>query len=119
ASLSGVISSGAVLGAVRNATIGLPVDESCTPPYSAEQWLFAHNGRVDGFSPVEGAAAKVTLRRRVSDERLAGVEGATDSEVVFALVLDRLDAGDAPLVALASVARDVLEIAPNSRLNLA
>ncbi len=37
ASLAGVVSSGAIVAAVRNASPGLPVDESCTAPYTHEQ----------------------------------------------------------------------------------
>jgi glutamine amidotransferase len=118
ASIAGVVRSSVIVGAVRNATIGLPVDESCTPPYTSGPWLFAHNGKVDGFSPVEGAVAKVALRRQLSDERTAGIEGATDSEVVFALVLDRIDAGTTPQDALTAAVLDVAEVAPTSRLNL-
>ena len=118
ASVASVISSPLIVAAVRNATIGLPVDESCTPPYTSGPWLFAHNGKVDGFSPAEGARAKVALRRSLTDERTAIIEGATDSEVVFALVLDRIAAGATPQDAMAAVVGEVAAIAPNSRLNL-
>jgi glutamine amidotransferase len=57
------------------------------------------------------------LRERVSDRRLADIEGDSDSEVLFALVLDRLDAGDDPSAALASVVDDVLTLT-KARLNL-
>ena len=43
----------------------------------------------------------MALRKQVSDRRAADIESATDSEVVFALLLDRLDAGDDPDTALA------------------
>jgi glutamine amidotransferase len=112
--IAGVISSGAVVAAVRNASPGLPVDESCTAPYTRGRWLFAHNGRVDGF-PGPTAAR---LRRWLSDARTAHVEGATDSEVLFGLVLDRIDAGACPSDALADVVREVQTLAPGSRLNL-
>jgi glutamine amidotransferase len=114
ASVAGVVSSGAIVAAVRNASPGLPVDESCTAPYTHDRWLFAHNGRVDGFpGPV---AAR--LRRWLSDARTAHVEGATDSEVVFGLVLDRIDAGACATDAIHDVLNEVLAIAPESRLNL-
>ena len=114
ASLAGVVSSGAILAAVRNASPGLPVDESCTAPYTNERWLFAHNGRVESF-PGEVA---VRLRRSLSDERAALLQGVTDSEVLFALVLDRIDAGARPRDAICAVVYDVLAVAPASRLNL-
>ncbi len=113
-SMAGVVSSGAIVAAVRNASPGLPVDESCTAPYTHERWLFAHNGRVQDFpGPVTGL-----LRRQLSDERTAQLQGATDSEVLFALVLDRVDAGACAPEAIKAVIRDVLSVAPESRLNL-
>jgi glutamine amidotransferase len=112
--IAGVISSGAVLAAIRNATPGLPVDESCTAPYSHEQWLFAHNGRVDDFP---GPTAN-GLRRALTDERLAHLEGATDSEVLFGLILDQIAVGAPAPEAMSTVIRKVQAVAPTSRLNL-
>jgi glutamine amidotransferase len=114
ASLAGVVSSGAVVAAVRNASPGLPVDESCTAPYTHDRWLFAHNGRVQDF-PGESATL---LRRMLSDERAAQLQGVTDSEVLFGHVLDRIEAGAFPADAIAAVVKLVLDIAPESRLNL-
>lgn len=113
ASLAGVVHAGAVVGIVRNASSGLAVDESNTPPYTAGRWLFAHNGVVDDFR--ERAAA--ALRAMVSTTRAGGIEGATDSEVLFALALDRVDAGAEPTEALADVVRVVDHVVP-ARLNL-
>jgi glutamine amidotransferase len=114
ASLAGVISSGAILASIRNASPGLPVDESCTAPYTNGRWLFAHNGRVEGF-PGEVA---VRLRREMTEERAAQLQGVTDSEVLFGLVLDRLAEGACAADAIGTVVSHVLEIAPESRLNL-
>ncbi len=47
ASVAPVLSSGAVLAAVRSATVGMPMDESATAPFSDGRWLFSHNGKVD------------------------------------------------------------------------
>ena len=113
ASFAGLVESGAVLAAVRSATPPAPVEESGTPPFLAESWLFAHNGAVDGFrGPVGGR-----LRRSLSDRRAAGIEGASDSELLFALVLDRLDAGSSPGEALSDVTSAVLGHT-SGRLNL-
>ncbi|MGH2720168.1 MAG: class II glutamine amidotransferase, partial [Actinomycetota bacterium] len=57
------------------------------------------------------------LRRMLSDRRLGAIRGVTDSEVLFGLVLDRLDAGvDAP-EALVSVVRTVRGVT-GGRLNM-
>ena len=113
ASWAGLVDATAVLAAVRSATPPAPVEESGTPPFAAGRWLFAHNGVVEGFRSEAGGR----LRRLVSDARTAGIEGASDSEVLFALALDHLDAGVGPGQALAAVAGTVLE-ATRARLNL-
>jgi glutamine amidotransferase len=102
-SLAPLTRSTAVLAAVRSATPPLPVEETNSPPFADGPWLFAHNGAADVSA----------LRRTVSDRRLAGLQGTTDSEVLFALALDRLDQGASPADAL----RSVVDIA-NGRLNL-
>jgi len=75
--------------------------------------LFSLNGIVHGFHDEIGRV----LRRAVSAARRGDIEGDTDSEVLFAMTLDRLDAGVAPADALESVVRDVLDVA-SGRLNL-
>ena len=113
ASMAGLVSSTAVLAAVRSATPPLPTEESATPPFTAGPWLFAHNGAVTGFR--DGAGSR--LRRLLSERREAGIEGPSDSEVLFALTLDQLDGGAAPAEALTSVVATVSSAAGGS-LNL-
>lgn len=116
ASIAGAIRTGAFLAAVRNASPGLPVNEACTAPYTRDRWLFSHNGSVANWNGPDGVG--VALRRQLSDASLAATEGATDSEVLFGLVLDRITAGASLADAVVSVVRDTLQVAPNSRLNL-
>jgi glutamine amidotransferase len=47
ASVAPVLSSTAVLAAVRSATVGMPLDETATAPFTDGRWLLSHNGRVD------------------------------------------------------------------------
>jgi glutamine amidotransferase len=47
ASVAPVLSSGAVLAAVRSATVGMPMDEGAAAPFSDGRWLLSHNGVVD------------------------------------------------------------------------
>lgn len=115
ANVAGLVRSNAVLAAVRDATPPSPVEESGTPPFTAGPWLFAHNGKVDGFAG--GGPTGPRLRRLVSDTRAAGIEGASDSELLFALALDGIDSGLPPGPALARVVSTVAEVAPAS-LNL-
>ncbi len=113
ASWADLVDSTAVLAAVRSATPPAPVEESGTPPFASGRWLFAHNGAVEGFRTELGAG----LRKRVSDRRAAGIEGASDSEVLFALALDLLDHGATGDEALTGVTRTVLDVT-DGRLNM-
>lgn len=98
-SLAGVVASTAVLAAVRSATPPSPAEESSTPPFTDGSWLFAHNGSITGFR--DGVGTR--LRRTLSERRDAGIAGTSDSEVLFALFLDRVDDGMPAREALASV----------------
>jgi len=106
ASFAGIVSSTSVVAAVRNATPGLPVEESGSAPFTSGKWLFSLNGYVQGFT----ADAGIELRSLLSARRLAGIEGASDSEVLFALTLDRLDVGTPPADALAGVVATVEKV---------
>lgn len=97
--IAGFIRSGHVVAAVRNASPGAPVEETGSSPFVADGWAFTHNGYLTGFRDRLG----VELRRGLTDRRAAGVLGAADSEVVFAMVLDRIDAGAAPVDAVTDV----------------
>ncbi len=109
ASLAGVISSGCVLAAVRNATVGMPVEETATAPYTDGRHLLSHNGRVD-----------LTVPMRL----LTGVRGTPvpdsrcDSALLAAVVWQRLAAG----THLADAVADVVVAAGSrdgaARLNL-
>ena len=86
ASIAPKASSATVLAAVRSATPGLPAEESGVPPFSSGHYLFAHNGVIKNFR----TTAMRPLRDLLSDESYSGLLGVTDSETVFALLLDRL-----------------------------
>ena len=47
ASVAPVISSGCVVAAVRSASIGMPIDEAATAPFTDGRWLLSHNGVVN------------------------------------------------------------------------
>jgi gamma-glutamyl hercynylcysteine S-oxide hydrolase len=114
ASFAGVVSSTAVVAAVRSATPGFPIEETSSQPFTWGPWLFVHNGSIDDFAGPSGAA----LRRRVSERRRSVIEGNADSIVLFALALDRLDAGDNLTGALHAVVSTVNDIC-GGRMNLA
>ena len=111
ADVARVTSSTAVLAAVRSATSGMSLEESAAAPYARGPWLFSHNGRIEGWpDAVAGLAASLPA------SRLLALEAQADSALLWALVQERLDAGDPAADALARVARDVSAVA-GGRLN--
>jgi len=115
ASLAGLVTAPALVAAVRDATPPNPVEETGSQPFMEGPWLFAHNGKVEGWGV--DPAVKAGLRRPLSEPRAAGVEGGADSEVLFALALDHLDRDGSPSEALAGVIAVAAAVAP-SVLNL-
>lgn len=113
AALARAVRSGAVLAAVRSATVGMPVTHTACAPFAAGRWMFSHNGVVTGWPH---SMAGLAARLPVTD--LFTLDAPTDSALLWALVRHRLAAGETPGSALACVVTDVLAAAPGSRLNL-
>jgi glutamine amidotransferase len=114
AEVARVISTGCMVAAVRSATPGFPVDESCAQPFRAGAMLFSHNGRVADFAGVEGK-----LRELAGD--LGGVpdaRAAVDSALLFALAARATQSGAALGEALAEVVTTVSDLAPGGSYNL-
>ena len=105
--LAGATRSTTFVAAARLASPGLPVEVSGNAPFTDGRWLFSLNGIVLGWHDGLGD----DLRGRVSPRRAAGIEGHADSEVLFALALDAIDAGADAASALESV---VGAVAPHS-----
>lgn len=102
-SVAEVVHSGAFVAAVRSATPPSPIVDTGNAPFTAGPWLFSLNGYVRGFRGPVGEG----LRRLVSGERAIAIDGTSDTEVLFALVLDALDAGSSAEQALAGVVSEV------------
>jgi len=66
---------------IREATTG-EVQRSNTHPFKYKNWLFQHNGRVNGFNTI-----RRELEFDISPELYPFVKGNTDSEVFFFLAL--------------------------------
>jgi glutamine amidotransferase len=120
ASIAPKIRARTILAAVRSATPDLPVEESGVPPFASGPFMFAHNGAIEGFR----RTAMRTLRDTLSDESYAGLLGTTDSETIFAGLLDRLREGPTDLTgATAETIQDVTrvcgELGVRATLNLA
>jgi len=98
-----LVTSGAFLAAARLASPGATLDPTGNAPFRVDPWLFSLNGYVKDFR--EGVEGE--LRAALSERRRDAIVGDADTEVVFALVLDRLDAGDPPGTALADVIKRI------------
>lgn len=105
-SMAPLIASGAVVASVRDATTGSTTEEASTLPFAEGSWLFAHNGAFDDFQGEAGLA----LSEAVSKPRRARVRGTSDSEILFALVMDLLDGGMRAEQALAAALERVRSI---------
>lgn len=111
--LAGSISSGAVLAAVRNGTVGMQLGESAVAPFRVGDWLFSHNGMITGWPD-----STVKLAEQLPTAELLRLDAPTDSALLCALIANRLRDGTTPADAVASVVREVEAAAPGSRLNL-
>lgn len=116
ADLARVVRTGALLGAVRDATVRSADGAAAAAPFADGPWLFSHTGAVAGWpgslAPLAAALPPVELLTLAS---------RSDSALVWALVSHRLRHGDyrdRAGEALADTVRDVARAAPGSRLNL-
>ncbi|WUH97076.1 ergothioneine biosynthesis protein EgtC [Spirillospora sp. NBC_00431] len=111
--VAGAVRASCAVAAIRSATAGFPVDESCAQPFRAGTWLFSHNGKIEDYGGVESK-----LRDLAGDG--VGVTDArapVDSAPLFALAVrfwrEGLPLGDG----LAAVIGAVTAFAPG-RYNL-
>ena len=111
--LAGAVRAGAVLAAVRSATVGMPVTESATAPFLDGRWAFSHNGVVAGWPD-----SVTELAGRLPTRDLLTLDAPTDSALLWALVRNRLRGGAELARAVAGTVADVAAAAPGSRLNL-
>ena len=89
--LCGSVESTCIFAHVRAASPSSVVSEENCHPFRYGPLLFQHNGHVEGFGRI-----KRRLMAELRDDIYAWVEGTTDSEACFALVLSLIDA---PLLA--------------------
>jgi glutamine amidotransferase len=102
----------ALLAAVRSATEGTAPDESAAAPYRRGRWLFSHNGAIVGWP-----ASVAAVAGRLPPELLLDLEARTDSALLWALTVHRLDAGAGPGEAVAAAVRAVASVT-GGRFNL-
>lgn len=111
--VAGATTAGAVLAAVRSATVGMPVTAEAAAPFASGPWLFSHNGVIRGWP---GSVAALAATLPVTD--LLTLDAPSDAALLWALVRHLLRAGADPAAALTEVVDAVAGAAPGSRLNL-
>jgi len=73
-----------LIGAVRSATPGIGFELANVQPFARGRIAFAHNGFITGFS----RGMQRAIREGLGTEAYESIEGSSDSEHIFALVLD-------------------------------
>lgn len=82
--VSSLVSSRTVLAHIRKATAG-DADFLNTHPFQYGRWVFAHNGKIGHFDRV-----RPKILAKIAPEFRASIQGETDSECVFFLILSHL-----------------------------
>jgi glutamine amidotransferase len=100
---------------VRSATPGQALDLSNTQPFVAAELSFIHNGYITGFRQPGGDGLHRRLRRELDDDAYAMIHGNTDSEHLFAWLVQHVRAAgelrrgvEAGLAALEALAGDTV-----------
>ncbi|KAM3089697.1 ergothioneine biosynthesis protein EgtC [Phormidesmis sp. 146-35] len=106
-SLSRYIESGCILANVRSATAGLAVDLSNCQPFQHSLILAMHNGFIKNFRQT----LYRPIRDRLSDLAYQLIKGNTDSEHLFALLIDELQTTDSLAQALNQTIKLVAQLA--------
>jgi glutamine amidotransferase len=129
ADLARVISSRALLAAVRSATPGTAAGAEAAAPFGSGPWLFSHNGVAHGW---RDWAARASVLEHPEHDRdtgpgapgtdgepslLASLEALVDSALLWALVLGRLRAGQGMGAALAGTITAVEAAGGTGRFN--
>lgn len=95
---------------VRSATAGLSVTLDNTPPFTHHQWCFMHNGYLLNFE----SDSRQKIRHELSNEYLSLIKGSTDSEYIFALLMQLLDTNP-PISAIQKCMKVLAGIMRNNR----
>lgn len=81
------VRSPAALAYIRSATPGQPVDFNNCQPFRFGQLLFVHNGFIENFRET----LYRPIRNRLCDQAYQQIHGTTDSEHIFALLIDQFE----------------------------
>ncbi|MDJ0713380.1 MAG: ergothioneine biosynthesis protein EgtC [Prochloraceae cyanobacterium] len=112
--ISRYVESGCVLSYVRSATPGLSVDLSNCQPFSSDRLLFIHNGFIHKFR----TTLYRPIRSSLNDYTYQLIQGTTDSEHIFALIINELQTSaiDNLETALANALSKLTQLAKSSKV---
>ncbi len=133
--LARVVTTRAMLCAVRSASAGTESGPSAAAPYSAGKWLFSLNGALVGWSGAtaashpgrrrpaaagadDGAAAVLRLAETLTAAELLRLQSRCDTALIWALVQRKLDAGESAAAALAGTVDEIEAAGGIGRFNL-
>ena len=102
--ISRYVESGCFVGYVRSATPGLPVDLINCQPFTDQKLLFIHNGYIDNFRQ----KLYREIRRELNDLTYQAIQGNTDSEHIWALILSYLHQQDPSKLAIKDAVEEAL-----------
>lgn len=112
--LSRLVIGDVLVANVRNATDSATAGSAATQPFDSGPYLFMHNGYIEDF--------RTTMRRQLqaqlSSAAYAALQSATDSETIFGLITDRLNAGQDMAGAVRSVIGELAGLAQAGGLTL-
>lgn len=111
--LSWQIRSGAILGAVRDATTGPVLDEGAVAPFRSDNHLFSHNGVVQDWR-----ALPDEIDTGLNGTQLHSLEALCDSALVWAMIFARMQTGQDIDAAVSDVIELIVSVRPEARLNL-
>ncbi|WP_083884294.1 ergothioneine biosynthesis protein EgtC [Nocardia higoensis] len=128
----GQLESTAVLGSVRSATVGMPIERTACAPFTTGRWAASHNGRVPDWqhtltavgANLDAAATRVGQNKLFQSARLLDAEAPTDAAALWVLLGTLITSaesggyGENPAAALRLFTCAVLDHAPEARLNL-
>jgi len=105
-SLQRYIVSDCFIAGIRSATPGQGVGIHNCPPYTFRQFCFIHNGFIENFRH----SLYRPLRSLLKDEFYHAIHGSTDSEHIFALLMQFYDAQPDLVKALHATIETVLDL---------
>ena len=111
--ISRYVESKCILGYVRSATPPSCVDLSNCQPFTQDQLLFIHNGLIRNFRQT----LYRPLRKSLDDDIYQLIQGTTDSEHIFALILQELKSKITIAQALGKVLTHLTQLAQSYQVD--